>query len=367
MYHPTDMARRSRPGYRTRGARRLFRAIVIGAASALALAACSSAGGSSSTSGSSTGSGGGTSAAAQGASSGTAANGGEKTIAISFPNASTAPVIQNMFRLAKIKAQELGYKLIFDDPGTDENKQVNVIRTWIHQGVAAIVASTIDPDVVDTVAKEARAAGIKWVTFANSIADQDATLGFPHKDAGVALGKAAGKWITDTLGGNAKVGILAYSPAEYARERTDGVLEGLKATAPNAKVVATQDALSATDGLAKTSAMLQANSGLDVVLAIEDAAGQGAYQAFLNAGHAKNDPKVFIGGIDGAQDELKLVQEGTMFRATAAFNQKLLGEGFVTLPDQLLHGKTGNMYTPVELVENGNPDIARLLSYYGSN
>ena len=288
------------------------------------------------------------------------------TIAISFPNASAAPVVQNLFRIAQAEAKAKGYKLVIDDPGADAGKQVSTIQTWIQQGVGAIVASTLDPMVVDSVAKQAQAAGIKWVTFATTIPHQDATLGFPHEEAGLKLGTAAGTWITARLGGSAKVGLLAYSPAQYARERAKGILAGLKQTAPQAQVVATQDAVSSTDGLAKVSAMLQAHPDLDVVLAVEDSAGQGAYQAFLDSGHSSTDPKVFIGGINGAQDQLKLVQQGTIYRATAAFNQRLLGQGFVTLPDNLLHGKKGDLYTPVELVEHGSPSLPQFLSFYGS-
>lgn len=297
---------------------------------------------------------------------GTVKNGAlSKTIAISFPNASAAPVVQNLFRIAKIEAEAKGYTLVINDPGSDESKQVSTIQTWIQQGVAAIVASTLDVKVVDNVAKQARAAGIKWVTFGDSIPNQDATLGFPHAEAGGKLGEAAGQWITKTLGGHAKVAILAHDPADYARQRKDGILAGLKKAAPNAEVVATQDALASTDGLAKTSAMLQVTPDLNVVLAVEDAAGQGAYQAFQNAGHADNDPKVFIGGIDGAQEELRLIQKNTMFRATAAFDQELLGKGFVDLPDNLLHGTKGDMVTPVQLVEVGDPAIDKLLKNYG--
>jgi ribose transport system substrate-binding protein len=287
------------------------------------------------------------------------------TIAISFPNASSAPVVQNLFRIAKEKAKKMGYTLVIDDPGNDEAKQVSTIQTWIQQDVAAIVSATLDPKVVDSVAKQARAAGVKWVTFGDSIPNQDATLGFPHAEAGQQLGTAAGEWITEHAGGKAKVAILADSPAAYARERAKGILKGLKAAAPGVDIVATQDALSSTEGLDTTSTILQAHPDLTMVLAVEDAAAQGAYQAFLNAGHETNDSKIFIGGIDGAEDELKLVKQGTMFRATAAFNQQLLGEGLVTLPDALIHGKKGDYNTPVELVESGNPDLDMLLGYYG--
>jgi ribose transport system substrate-binding protein len=260
----------------------------------------------------------------------------------------------------------MGYTLLIDDPGADENQQVNTIRTWIQsKKVAAIVCSTIDDEVVNSVAKQARDAGIKWVTFASKIPNQDATLGLPHKVGGEELGKAAAAWINENLGGNAKVGMLTNSPAGWARERADGILAELKAGAPGAQVVASQDALTASDGLAKTATMLQAHPDLDVVLAADDTPALGAYQAFQNAGHAKDDPKIFIGGVNGSQDQLKLVTEGTMLRSEAAFNQKILGEGFVVLPDRLLHGRPGDLLTSVTMVDKDSPEIDKLLSYFG--
>jgi ribose transport system substrate-binding protein len=320
-------------------------ALVVSIVLAVAVTACGSASGSDSSSGKAD---------------------AKKTIGISFPNASTAPVIQNLFRLAKAKAKEMGYTLIIDDPGADENQQVNTIRTWIQsKKVAAIVCSTIDDEVVNSVAKEARDAGIKWVTFASTIPNQDATLGLPHKTAGEELGKGAAAWINEHLGGKAKVGMLTNSPAGWARERADGILAELKKGAPGAEIVASQDALTASDGLAKTATMLQAHPDLDVVLAADDTPALGAYQAFQNAGHKKDDPNILIGGVNGSADQLKLVKEGSMLRMEAAFDQKILGEGFVVLPDRLLNGQSGDLLTSVTMVDKDSPEIDKLLSYFG--
>ena len=135
--------------------------------------------------------------------------------------------------------------------------------------------------------------------------------------------------------------------------------------APNAEIVAKQDAIATTDGLSKTLTILQAHPDLNMVLGIEESASEGAYQAFLNRGHKKNDANVFVGGINGTQKALTLVRDGTMYRATAAFDQQLLGEAFVTLPEKLIGGEEGDLMTPVKLVEQGDPAIDDLLAAYG--
>jgi ribose transport system substrate-binding protein len=121
----------------------------------------------------------------------------------------------------------------------------------------------------------------------------------------------------------------------------------------------------AIEALRLIEAGASAQQALDVVLAADDTPALGAYQAFQNAGHAKDDPKIFIGGVNGSQDQLKLVKEGTMLRSEAAFNQKILGEGFVVLPDRLLHGQPGDLLTSVTMVDKDSPEIDKLLSYFG--
>ena len=67
-------------------------------------------------------------------------------------------------------------------PVPHRNGEVESLRP-----VGAIVSSALDDKVVDAAAKQARASGVKWVTFGATIPDQDATLGFPHEKAGEIL------------------------------------------------------------------------------------------------------------------------------------------------------------------------------------
>jgi ribose transport system substrate-binding protein len=88
----------------------------------------------------------------------------EKVIAVSFPNYSKqAPVITTLEE-TKRRGQELGFTVVLDDPGSDLNKQINTIKTWISQKVAVIIAVALNPEVFEGVAKQARDAGIIWLT-----------------------------------------------------------------------------------------------------------------------------------------------------------------------------------------------------------
>jgi ribose transport system substrate-binding protein len=291
-------------------------------------------------------------------SSGGGDGGRQKTIAVSFPNSTKEGAVQFEMNFAKAKAKELGYKFILDDPQGDLNRQVSTIKTWIDQKVDAIVTVALDPNVFESIAQQARDKGIKWITYGSALKSQDGQIDLQQRLSGDTIGKLAGEWITKNLGGDAKVALLTYEKGDWARQRREGIQAGLKAAAPNAKIVAKQDALSETEGLNVTNTLLQAHPDLNVVLAIEETASEGAYEAFVRKGHAKDDPKVFLAGIDGTIKALKLLDAGnTMYRGSAALSLKDIGEGIVTESDRLIRGGTGVFKVPITPLTPGSDKI----------
>lgn len=280
-----------------------------------------------------------------------------KTIAISFPNGSKQDAVLKEFDVAKETAAAEGYELIIDDPGNDQQKQVNTIDTWIQQGVGTIIAQPVSPETIESTAEKARAAGIKWITYANEIKNQDATLGFDHIAGGNAIGKAACDYAKANLGGAAKAVILTFEPGAWAQNRRKGIEQGLGSCGATVDVVAKQDALSQTEGLNAMTTILQANPDVNIVLAVEETATEGAFQALTNAGKSENDPKLFLAGIDGTKRALELIQKGSMYRASAALSLTEVGRGMVLLPKQLAAGKTGDYLVPLELVTKDTPDL----------
>jgi ribose transport system substrate-binding protein len=292
------------------------------------------------------------------------------TIAISFPNATRQAAVSRELVFARAKAKELGYELILDDPVNDLNKQVSTIKTWIQQDVDAIVAVALDPKVLTTVAKDAQDAGIRWITYGVPLESQDAVIDFQLKLGGEKLGELAGDWISenrDTLGGRAKVALLTFEEGAWARERKAGILDGLTSKAGDSfQVVAQQDALSETEGLEAVSTMLQAHPDLNIVLAVAESASVGGYRAFINKGHKKDDPKVFVGGIDGTAESLDLLARGdTMYRGSAAISLKEVGEAFVEVPDGLLRGSGGDYKVEYFPLTPGDPKASEFLKEWG--
>jgi ribose transport system substrate-binding protein len=292
----------------------------------------------------------------------------EKIIAISFPNASIIGAVVTEIEAAKAKGAAMGYKVVVDDPGTDLNKQINTIKTWTEQKVSVIICNTLQPAAFESVARQARASGVKWITYGQKIENQDATVGYAQYHDGRTLGEYAGSWITDKQGGKAKVVILGYQKGVWGQQRGGGIKEGVLAKAPNAEIVAEQDAISPTEGLNVTRSILEAHPDANVILGVEDPATEGAYKAWIAAGKDKADPNAFIGGMDGTVPALKLLKEGgTVYRASMAIPLVAVGEAMVTTGDALMKGiNNGDDIVPLELVVEKSPKAEEYLKQQGA-
>lgn len=291
----------------------------------------------------------------------------EKIIGISFPNASIIGAVVTEIEAAKKKGAAMGYKVVVDDPGTDLNKQINTIKTWTEQKVGAIVVNALQPGAFESVAKQAMASGVKWITYGQKIENQNATVGYAQYHDGRVLGEYAGQWITDKQGGKASVVILGYAKGLWGQQRGAGIKEGLLAKAPGATIVAEQDAISPTEGLNVTRSILQAHSEANVIVGVEDPATEGAYKAWIASGKDKADPNAFIGGMDGTAPALKLLRDGgTVYRASMAIPLVAVGEAMVTTADALIKGKNqGDDIVPLELVTEKSPKAEEYLKQQG--
>jgi ribose transport system substrate-binding protein len=284
------------------------------------------------------------------------ASAADKVIGVSFPHADQ-PIVAKILSFAKDKAATTGYKIVVDDPGDDLTKQVGNLETWIDGKVVSDIVAVVpnSPEVFNGIAKRARAAGIPWITYAASITEESTFLSWDHKAGGRLVGQAAAKWINDQPGHAAKVAILGFEQGEWSRQRRAGIEEALKEFAPSAQIVAQQDALQPSEGASVTDSILQAHPDLNVVLAVVPGGGEGAYQAFLNAGKAKDDPGIFIGDVDGSARSLSLIQEGTMYRAAAALDLQAIGEAIPAIASKLSgDAKMDGVLVPYVMITHAN-------------
>lgn len=199
----------------------------------------------------------------------------------------------------KAAAEDLGVELLLANSNNKQDKEMELVNTYIARGVDAIVISPLSETASVAPLKRAHDKGIKIVTY-NSPLGADFPVSYVNSsqsELGSGSGKVARKYIQENLSGEIQVATLAFKSLlpEISDMRVNGFLNEIT-DLPGVKVVSQQDAWLAEDALAKAGDILTANPDLDIIYAANDGGTVGAVMAVKNAG---KEIKVF--GIDASE------------------------------------------------------------------
>lgn len=261
----------------------------------------------------------------------------------------------NMGKAMEAKATELGADFLLKDTGNDAATLVDVIENFIVAGCDVIIMQNSDQLITEDVNKQAIEAGIKIISFDSEMDLADVSYLANNHDLGYMIGSMAGDWITKNLGGEAQMGLLTASSYDFILERQAGIEEGLKATAPNAKIVIETDAVNTTDGMEAAENFLQAYPDLNGIVGINDSVVLGAYEAFKAAN--KTGDNVGLFACDGTVEGLNAVAEGSIHRGTVSLHLNEVGELMIEDGVALANGETVAekvKYFPLEQVTIDN-------------
>ena len=242
------------------------------------------------------------------------------------------PFFVTMKEGAEAKAETLGYKLIVLDSQNDPSKELANIEDLTVRGVKAILINPTDSDAVSNAIRMANRANIPVITL-----DRGASRGkvVSHiASDNVAGGEMAGKYISDTIGANAKVIQLeGIAGTSAARERGQGFMQAVASNKMN--LLASQPAdFDRTKGLNVMENMLAANPDVQAVFAQNDEMALGALRAVQASGK-----DVLIVGFDGTKDGIAAVNRGIL-GATIAQQPALIGALGVETADKVLKGQS---------------------------
>ena len=194
-------------------------------------------------------------------------------------------------------ADKAGVEMIMGNTENKLDKEASMIDDYITRGVKAIVITPISADGSIAALKKAKEAGITIFCFNTCVNDPTIPSGYlvtKNADLGDKSGAAAVKFITEELGGKAKVGLLNCDQFEGCPPRKEGFLAQLKAL-PGVEVVADQAGWLADKAQPVSEAMLQANPEINILWA----ANEGGTVAHANAVKTLGlGGKVFVFGTD---------------------------------------------------------------------
>ena len=209
----------------------------------------------------------------------------------------------------KAAADKAGVEMIMGNTENKLDKEASMIDDYITRKVDAIVITPISADGSIAALKKAKDAGITIICFNTCVNDKTIPSGFlvtKNDDLGDKSGAAAVKFITEKLGGKAKVGMLNCDQFEGCPPRKAGFLAQLKAL-PGVEVVADQAGWLADKAQPVSEAMLQANPNINILWA----ANEGGTVAHANAVKTLGlGGKVFVFGTDMNNQMGQMLQAG---------------------------------------------------------
>jgi rhamnose transport system substrate-binding protein len=176
--------------------RKTSAAAVLGLAATLTLAACGE------------GSGGSASGGGSGGSEGSGSGGGDVTVAF-VPKLQGIPYFEAMNTGGQAACKELGCTWLYQGPvEADPAAQADIVRSYIQQGVDALIVAPNDPDSMAPLLQQAKDAGISVATSDTDAPDSVREV-FVSQASTEGIGQALTDALMDAMGGSGKYAIVS--------------------------------------------------------------------------------------------------------------------------------------------------------------
>jgi len=211
-------------------------------------------------------------------------------------------------------AADAGVKCLTDNTQNDQAKEVELINTYLAQGVDGIAIAPLSSDASVAALKAADEQGMKVaITNINLTNAPFIVGGFTSDDYTNCqlVGTVAAQILKEHYGDKTlKIAVVQFASLlpEISGNRVKGYLEALDAGGIKYEVVADQDAWMQDTALATADAIITANPDLDVIIAVNDGGTIGSAQAVVNAGKSE---QIMVFGHDGSEQIASMLLDDT--------------------------------------------------------
>ena len=260
----------------------------------------------------------------------------------------------------KAEAAKRGVDFKFADGQQKQENQIRALRSFITQGVDAIILAPIVETGWDPVLREAKRAGIPVLLTDRTIQTEEESLyaAFLGSDF-YEEGRMAADWLAKKVNGQANIVELQGTPGSApANERRRAFGDAIKKH-PGMKIIDSQSGdFRRSGGKEVMEAMLKKHANkFNVVYAHNDDMALGAIQAIEEAG-LQPGKDIIIVSIDGIRDALQAIIDGKM-NCTVECNP-LFGPRSFDLIENILAGKEvpKKIYNKDELFDATNAAAA---------
>jgi len=210
---------------------------------------------------------------------------------------------------AQDAAKKAGVNLQVIDGNNDPSAQVNAVETLTQQKVDGIIMVAIDVKGILPALQEAAKNGVKVVAVDAKVEDPavKAFIGVDNAKAGADFGDFVGKYITENLGGKAKIGIIGALNSFIQNQRKDSFIEAVKKV-PGVTIGNTVDGQNVQErALAASENLVTSSPDINVIYATGEPALIGAVAALEAQGATK---KIKLFGWDLSKQAVKAMDDG---------------------------------------------------------
>ncbi|MCL3861190.1 ABC transporter substrate-binding protein [Actinotalea sp. K2] len=242
---------------------------------------------------------------------------------------------------------ENGFDLVFNAADNDPAAQIAAVRSFINQGVDAIVIAPIVEDGWDDVLQEAKDADIPVILEDRTVtASDDLYASWVGLDFTLE-GQMAGEWAAETFTEPTTMVVLEGTTGSApANNRADGFDAAIEGT-PIEKIDSQTGDFTRDGGKSVMEGFLQkfGADGIDLVYAHNDDMALGAIEAIEAAG-AEPGVDIKIVSIDAVRDGMQALVDGKINYIVEC--NPLLGDKAAALVKAVLAGETVDKRTIVE-------------------
>ncbi len=224
-------------------------------------------------------------------------------------------------------------KVVYKDAQNDSLKQRSQIEEYVNAGVDLIIVSPKEAAPLTAPVAAAYRQGIPVIVLDRRVLGDEYTsfIGADNKK----IGRAAGRWIVEKLGGSGRVvelkGLMTTTPGQ---DRHSGFREGIKDSGIEIIFEADMKWLE-PEARKEMESALARFPAIDLVYAHNDPGAHGAYLAALASGREKG---ILFVGIDGLPHEGQVyVRQGIL---AASFEYPTGGREAVEAALEILSGRT---------------------------
>ena len=231
---------------------------------------------------------------------------------------------QIIIEILKRRGAQYGAEIVVIDADLSVENQINQAREMLKE-VDALILTPAATEGLEEILKMANEAGKPVLVEANPIDGMATMVAICDYDAGYDLGVWVGENVKNADGSNLRILDVGLPTLRPCLLRSEGFAEGVKSVQPDALVVASING-EATPPIARKIAAekLKETGDVDVIFAMDDETGQGAYQGYCDAGFDAD--KVVLAGFGLAgEHEKDWLMRGEALKVSQAMFPEYVG------------------------------------------